>query len=423
MARPAAASIPTGHALRALNNYNYRLYFFGQSVSQIGSWLQRIAQAWQVLDLTGSPAALGIVTVLQFLPIMLLSLVAGVIVDRFPKRQMVWVIQFIATLQAAVLAFLTLSGQIQLWEIYVLAVVLGIVSAFDMPSRQAFVGEMVGRQDLQSAISLNSSLFNGARIIGPGIGGVIIALWGVGWCYAINAVSFVAVLISLMLLRPEQFFPLRRAARAALWTQLADGLKYATSRYQLVFPLLLLAVVGTFGYNFGVSLPLLARYQLDVGSVGFGGLNAAMGVGSVIGALSLAPRLTPSERVLLVAAGSFSVLLLLVAVVPWFVVALGVLVLLGFASIAYSACTNTTLQLNSREEYRGRVLSLYTLLFAGTTPIGGAITGWLADRWGIGLALAAEAIVCLLAVGAGALWLWSEARSVRDLQPEVPPSR
>ena len=179
MARAAAASLPTGHALRALNNYNYRLYFFGQSVSQIGSWLQRIAQAWQVLDLTGSPAALGIVTALQFLPIMLLSLVAGVIVDRFPKRQMVWAIQFIATLQAAVLAFLTLSGRIQLWQIYVLAVVLGIVSAFDMPSRQAFVGEMVGRDDLQSAISLNSSLFNGARIIGPGIGGVIIALWGV----------------------------------------------------------------------------------------------------------------------------------------------------------------------------------------------------------------------------------------------------
>jgi MFS family permease len=233
----------------------------------------------------------------------------------------------------------------------------------------------------------------------------------------------VAVLISLMLLRSEQFFPLRRAPRAALWTQLADGLRYAASRYQLVFPLLLLAVVGTFGYNFGVTLPLLARYQLDVGSVGFGALNAAMGVGSVIGALSLAPRLTPSERVLLLAAGSFSVLLLLVAVVPWFVVALGVLVLLGFASIAYSACTNTTLQLNSKEEYRGRVLSLYTLLFAGTTPIGGAITGWLADRWGIDLALAAEAIVCLLAVGAGALWLWSEARSVRDLSPEAPPSR
>jgi MFS family permease len=404
----ASAAIPTGRGLRALHNPNYRIYFFGQLVSQIGAWLQRIGQSWLVLDLTGSPAALGIVTAMQFLPIMLLSLVAGVIADRFPKRRLVFVIQAVATAQAALLAALTLSGQIQLWQVYALAVVLGVVSAFDMPTRQSFVGELVGREDLQSAISLNSSVFNGARIIGPGVGGVIIAIWGVGWCFALNAVSFLAVLVSLLLLRSDRFFLLKRPARAPLWKQLGDGIRYAFGKPQLTFPLLLLAVIGTFGYNFGVSLPLLARYTLDVGSVGFGVLNAAMGLGSVIGALTLAARVTPSPRGLLVAGGSFALLLLAVALVPWYVAELGVLVLLGIASITYSASTNTTLQLNSREEYRGRVLSLYTLLFAGSTPIGGAATGWMAAQWGIRVALSVEAGACLVAVLVGALYVWSE---------------
>jgi MFS family permease len=407
MASVAQPAVPSGRGLRALHNPNYRIYFFGQLVSQIGTWLQRIGQAWLVLDLTNSSTDLGIVTALQFLPIMLLSLVGGVIADRFPKRQMMFAIQSVATLQALVLAVLTLSGQIQLWHVYVLAVVLGVVSAFDMPVRQAFMGEIAGREDLQSAISLNSSVFNGARIIGPGIGGVIIAVWGVGWCFALNAVSFLAVLVSLALLRADRFFPLRRPARAPLWKQLGDGLRYVAGKPQLTFPLLLLAVIGTFGYNFGVSLPLLARYTLDVGSVGFGTLNAVMGVGSVIGALGVAAHVAPSQRGLLVAGGGFAVCLLALALVPWYLAALGVLFVLGIVSITYSASTNTTLQLNSREEYRGRVLSLYTLLFAGSTPIGGALTGWMADRWGIDVALAVEAGVCLLAVLVGALYVWS----------------
>ena len=401
-----AAKPPTGRrTLRALANPNYRLYFFGQFGSQTGAWLQRTAQAWLVLvDLRGSPADLGLLTALQFAPIMVLTLFAGVIADRFSKRRLMFVIQTVSTVQAVAMAALTLSGVVQLWHVYVLAFILGVVSAFDFPTRQSFVGELVSREELQSAIGLNSSVFNGARILGPGFGGVVIAAWGTGWCFALNAVSFLAVLVSLALLDTRSLHEVRRPPRAALWTQLADGLRYAARQPRLSFAIGVLAFIGTFGYNFGVVLPLLATQALGLDSVGFGSLNTAMGVGALIAALGVVARLTPTDAKVLVAGGLFSVLLLVAAFVAWPVVLL-VLVLLGVANVTYSAMTNTTLQLNSDEEYRGRVLSLYTLLFAGTTPIGGALTGWLADRWGIRDALAIEAGVCILAVVLGAAYL------------------
>jgi MFS family permease len=406
----APAGTPRGRSLRAFRNPNYRLYFFGQAVSQTGSWLQRVAQSWLVLDLTDSPAALGIVTAAQFLPILILSLFAGVIADRLPRRGLLYVISIIESIQSIVLAALTLSGTIQLWHVYVLAGVLGIASAFEMPTRQVFLSELVQRDELQSGISLNSSVFNAARIVGPGIGGVIIAAWGVGWCFALNAVSFIAVLISLAIMNMHHLREIRRAPRAALWAQLADGLRYSARTAALGFPLLLLAVIGTFAYNFGVTLPLLARYALDLGAVGFGSLNTAMGVGSLVGALGVAARLSPTRAVLVAAAGAFSTLLLAVAVSPWYVLTLLILVAAGVASVTYSAVTNTTLQLNSREEYRGRVLSLYTLLFAGSTPIGGAVTGWLANAWGIRVTMAIEAGICLAATLIGLLWTMARAR-------------
>ena len=401
-----AVKPPTGRrTLRALGNPNYRLYFFGQFGSQTGSWLQRTAQAWLVLvDLHGSPADLGLLTALQFAPIMVLTLFAGVIADRFPKRRLMFVIQAVSTVQAAAMALLTLTGVVQLWHVYVLAFILGLVSAFDFPTRQSFVSELVSREELQSAIGLNSSVFNGARIIGPGLGGLIIAAWGTGWCFAINAISFLAVLISLALLDTRRMREIRRAPRAALWTQLADGLRYAAREPRLSFAIGVLAFIGTFGYNFGVTLPLLARQALGLDSVGFGSLNAAMGVGALIAALGVVARLSPTDVKVLGAGGVFSALLLVTPFVAWPVV-LVLLVLLGVANVTYSAMTNTTLQLNSDEAYRGRVLSLYTLLFAGTTPIGGALTGWLADAWGIQLAVAIEAGVCLLAVLVGAAYL------------------
>ena len=394
----------SGRSLRAFRNPNYRLYFFGQLVSQTGSWLQRVAQSWLVLQLTNSPAALGIVTAAQFLPIMVLSLFAGVIADRVPRRPLLYVVTGVETVQSVILAVLTLTGAIQLWEIYILAFVLGAATAFEMPARQVFLNELVERDELQSGISLNSSVFNGARVVGPGIGGVIIAVFGVGWPFVLNAISFAAVLIALAMLDLTRMHVLQRAPRSAVWRQLADGLRYAARTPALGFPLLLLACIGTFGYNFGVALPLLATHALGLNAVGFGSLNTAMGLGALIGALGVAARLSPTRRALIVAAGSFSGLLLILSLTPWYPVALVVLVLLGVASVTYSAVTNTTLQLNSHEVYRGRVLSLYTLLFAGTTPFGGALTGWLADVWGIRLALGLEAGICVLAVLGSLAW-------------------
>jgi MFS family permease len=238
---------------------------------------------------------------------------------------------------------------------------------------------------------------------------VIIAAWGTGWCFALNAVSFFAVLVSLTMLDVHRLYSPRRPARGAVWTQLADGLRYAAHTPTLGFPLLLLAFIGTFGYNFGVVLPLLARFALDLGAVGFGSLNTAMGIGSLVGALGVAARVSPGRRALLAAGGGFAGLLVLVAASPWYPLTLVLLVLMGVASVTYSAVTNTTLQLNSAEEYRGRVLSLYTLLFAGSTPIGGALTGWLADAWGIRNTLGLEAGICLLAVAAGLTWTLTRA--------------
>jgi MFS family permease len=307
--------------------------------------------------------------------------------------------------QATLLAVLTLSGNIQLWQVDVLAFTLGVLSALESPTRQAFVSELVGRDHIQSAVSLNSSVFNAARIVGPGLGGLVIAAWGTGVCFALNALSFIAVLVGLALIRPAQLFPSRRAPRGAVLAQLADGLRYVSRTPELMFPVVLLAFLGTFGYNFQVILPLLARYTLQSGAVGFGILDAAMGVGSLIGAIGIAARLTPNRRSVLLAATGFSVLLALLSASRWLVVSMIILVGLGLMSVLYSALTNTTLQLRAPEEYRGRVLSLYLLLFQGTSPIGGAVTGGLADLWGVEVVIPVEAGICLVVVCIAFLFL------------------
>jgi len=394
-----------GRGWRALRYSNYRLYFFGQIVSQSGTWLQRIAQSWLVLDLANSPAALGVLTVFQFMPALLLSLVAGVVADRVGKQRLIMITSTLEALQALALAAITLTGVVQLWHVYVLALLLGLFTTFETPARQAFVSDLVPREDIQSAVALNSSVFNAARIVGPGIGGIVLATWGAGWAFALNGVSFVAVLIALFMLDPTKLFASRPAARRAMLTEVGDGLRHAVHSPRLAFPLALLAVIGMLGYNFGVVLPLLARYTLDIGAVGFGALNAAMGVGSLLGALLLTPHLPPGTRSVAIAALGFSLALLAVALVPAYSATLVLLGVLGVISVAYSTSTNTTLQLGSGEAYRGRILSLYTLLFMGTTPIGGAITGFLADNLGVTVAITMEASVCLIATLIGMLYL------------------
>lgn len=391
----------------ALRNRNFRLYFAGQMISLSGTWMQRIGQSWLILDLDPSPLALGTLTVLQFAPILLLSLFAGSIVDRFSKRWLVFVLQVAALVQATALATLVLTHTVQIWHVYVLAAVLGTISAFDSPARQTFVSELVPREQIQSAVGLNASAFNVARIFGPGVGGLLIAAAGVGWCFAINAASYVAVLIALASMRGDQLLPGERS-RGRVLGDIMGGLRYVVREPEIGAPLLLAVFVGTFGYNFSVALPLLARYTFDSGAAGFGFLNAAQGVGSLVGALIVASRTTPTVETLVVAASVFAVLLIALGAAPAFVVAALVLVFVGIAGVNATTGTNALLQLRSEPAYRGRVLSLYFIAFAGTTPFGGAFTGAVANEWNVRVALFVNA--ALVIVGAALAMLYVRRR-------------
>lgn len=395
----------------ALRNPNFRLYFAGQMVSLSGTWMQRIGQSWLVLDLDPSPIALGTLTVLQFAPILVLSLFAGSIVDRFSKRWLVFLLQVAALVQATALAALVLTHTVQLWHVYVLAALLGTISAFDSPARQTFVSELVPREEIQSAVGLNASAFNVARIFGPGVGGLIIAAAGVGWCFAINAASYVAVLIALASMRPDKLLPGERS-RGRVLGDIAGGLRYVVREPAIGAPLLLAVFVGTFGYNFGVALPLLARYTFHAGAAGFGLLNAAQGAGSLVGALIVASRAAPTVGTLVVAASVFAVLLIALGASPVFLAAAAVLVFVGIAGVNATTGTNALLQLRSEPAYRGRVLSLYFIAFAGTTPFGGAFTGAIANTWNVRVALVVNA--ALVIVGAALAMLYARRHGSPD---------
>ncbi len=382
-----------GAAFEALRVRNYRLFWLGQLVSQVGTWVQRVAQAWLVLTLTNSPLALGTVTALQFLPILCFSLFGGMLADRVPKRWLLLATQSLAVLQALTLAGLTAFWAIRLWHIYVLAFFLGLVNALDNPARQSLVPELVGRAQVPNAVALNSMVFNVARILGPGLGGLGVATVGFAGC-------FLATIGALLLMDPKGFYvPGGGRPRAA--AGLGPALRYALRTPTVLTVIILLAFVGTFGYNFTVVLPLVARYVVGVDAAGFGLMTGAMGVGSVLAALWLAYRRRPTLGRLLAGAAAFSLLLVLVVLSRVFVLTLGLLVLLGFASVFFTANAQTILQLASPDEFRGRIMSLYTLLFLGTTPIGSSFVGAVAERWGVQTALAVAAGLCWVGVLAG----------------------
>lgn len=392
------------HGFRALAIRNYRLYWFGQLISQAGSWMQTTAQAWLVLQLTQSPLALGTVTALQFLPIMLLSLLGGAIGDRLPKHRLIMMTQTAALIQALLFAFLVSTGLVQLWHVYVLATLQGIINAIDNPVRQAFAMELVGRERLVNAVALNSMLFNGARIIGPALAGLIIAragnpLAGIGVVLYINAISFVAVLIGLLLMNRSEFIAI--APRPGhMGRDLLEGLRYVWRTPAVLLVMIVVAAIGTFGYNFSVVLPLLSAFVLHTDAAGFGGLSAFLGVGSLVGALATAYAGQVSLRRLLLGSASFGVLLAAVALSSNYYLSGALLVALGLAGILFSTSANTLIQLTTPDELRGRVLGLYMLLFAGSTPIGGMFIGSLSSRIGVPETLLLCALLCLLGVGA-----------------------
>lgn len=413
----APAALPPGPGRGALAVPNFRTYFVGSAISMCGAWLLRTAQAWLVLDLTGSPAALGVVTIAQYLPVTILSLFAGVFIDRLNTRALMIAVQAIIGGQAAVMAVLVLTHQIQFWEVLVLAAIQGTASAIDLPIRSTVVSELVSPALVSNGIAVNSSLNSGARIIGPGIGGLLIGLWGNGICFAVTAVAYLAAIATLLVLRTDQFYPRRRASHGPVLGQLWDGLLHSFSTPSLGFNMVLAAFIGTFAYNWAVVLPLLARFALGMGPQGFGALNMAMGIGSTIGAVLMATRVRSTLRVLFLAAAAYSVLVLAVAGVPSLLVAFPVLVMTGIASVAYSASSNTLVQTQAAPEFRGRVLSLWTLLLAGSTPLGGGFTGLAADHWSVRVALVVNGLFCIVGTAAALLY-WRVARA---RAPHVPP--
>ncbi|MGO9882287.1 MAG: MFS transporter [Solirubrobacteraceae bacterium] len=393
----ASARQAGGVTFAALSVPNYRLYYGGQSISLIGTWMQMTAQAWLVLSITHSSTALGVVIALQTLPVLLLGPYGGVIADRVNKRRLMIALQSAMGVQALVLGILTVTGAVQVWEIGVLAALLGLNNAFENPSRQSFMLELVGSDHLRNAVTLNSVLVNVARMIGPAVAGILIATVGEGVCFLANAASFVAVVVSLTIMNKAALSPTTPTPRAP--RQLREGLRYIRSTPQLAVPLVMMAVAGCLTYEFQVSLPVMASRGLDVGATGFGFMTAAMGVGAVVGGLLVAARGKTGLRPLVLAASGFAVALTVATIAPSLPVELVALAFAGSASISFMSTGNSTLQLNSEPEMRGRVMSLWFVAFQGSTPIGGPIVGWImaviGPRAGLGLGAVTIALVAL----------------------------
>jgi MFS family permease len=383
---------------------NYRLFAGGQVVSLTGTWMQTIAQDWLVLDLSGnSPAALSFVVALQFAPFLVLGLYSGLLADRFDKRRMLIVVQSAMMLIALTLGLLVVTGTVRLWHVYVMALLLGVAAAFDTPTRQSFVSELVGVELLPNAVALNSATFNTARIVGPAAGGLVIAWLGVGPAYLLNALSYVAVLVALARMDPGALFRGERILRAP--GQVREGLRYVRSRPDLLMVILLVSVIGTIGMNFHVTLPLLARAEFGVDAHAFGLLWTAFAGGALAGALVGSRRRTrPPATLLLVFAAAFGLLEIAVAFAPTFGVAAALLVPTGAFLIGHNNAANARVQLGADPMLRGRVMALYTLVFLGGTTIGSLVVGGISEAYGVRTALvvSGSAVVVAAAVLAAA---------------------
>ena len=389
---------------RSLRVRNYRLFATGQAVSLSGTWGQRVAQDWLVLEITDNdPVALGVVTALQFLPVLLLGLYGGVLADRHDKRRLLVLAQGAMGVLALALAALDLSGAVQLWHVYALALGLGVATAVDTPTRQAFVSEMVGPEDLPNAVSLNSAAFNASRIVGPALAGVAIAVWGTGWVFLANGVSYGAVLVGLLMMRPaELVHPNRQPAQKG---QVREGLRYVLDRRELAVPIALVFMVGTFGLNFQITLALVAKQVFETGASSFGLLTSAFAFGSLLGALASARRSgPPTPDRMLAAALVFGLLEVVVGLAPTFPTMMLLLVPTGMAVLTFTTTTNALVQLGSDAAVRGRVMALYVLVFLGGTPVGAPLVGVVADAWGPRTPLLVGGAVCALsALVAGAV--------------------
>jgi MFS family permease len=387
--------VAAARTFRSLGVRNYRLYFLGQIISMSGTWMQSVAQAWLVLELTGSGIALGAVTALQFLPTLLLGPWGGLVADRVDKRRLLIWTQSASALFALVLGILTATHVVTLEMVYALALGLGLVTMVDMPTRQAFVIEMVGRDQLTNAVSLNGVIVNASRVIGPALAGALIATVGVGICFLVNGASYFAVIAGLLMMRTAQLVRSRTTARHR--GQLREGLRYVWRTPELRIPLLLMAVVGAIGFNFSVLLPLMVRFAYHAGPGAFGALFSVMGVGAVAGGLAVAGWGRTSGRLQAGAAVAFGGSLALAAVAPTLHYEMVAMLPMGVASTAFIAMSNSLLQLGAAPQMRGRVMGLFAVVFLGTTPIGGPLMGWIAEHLGPRGAMAIAAGVTVVA--------------------------
>jgi MFS family permease len=368
--------------------------------------MQTVAQGWLVLELTNDPFALGLAAAFQFVPVLVFGLFGGVAADVLPKRLTLMATQAAAMALAFALALLVATGTVQVWHVYVLAVLLGVVNAVDMPVRQSFVVEMVGRRDVANAVALNSAVFNGSRIAGPAVAGVLIATLGIAACFFVNGVSFLAVLLALLAMRPHELHspPGLRFERSwqGVIGQLQEGVAYVRNTPPVLLAIAVLGIVATVGMNFNVLIPVLARDVLASDAGAFGFLMAASGVGSLASALMIAYGQRPTLRLLLVGAGVFGVALVLLSLSRSLPVSLILMVVLGWGVIAIAATTNTLIQLTVPDELRGRVMSVYTTVFAGSTPLGGLFAGAVAAVAGVPAALFLGGLLSLLTAIAAA---------------------
>ncbi len=386
---------------RAFRHRNYRLFFAGQLTSLIGTWMQQVALAWLVLELTHDPFILGLVTALGFLPVLVLGLFGGLIADALPKRQTLVATQTVQMILAFLLFALVATDAIQVWQICVLAMVLGVTNAVDMPTRQAFTVEMVGREDVANAIALNSAVFNGARILGPAIAGLTIGFFGgdVAIAFLLNGISFLAVIAAYLAMRDGelQHPPIlpRPQSVAEVRSSLAEGLRYVRRTDLVLLATVTVGLVSTFGMNFGVTIPALAQEVLHTDATGFGFLMTASGIGSLIAALAIA--FSGRSRPVIIPLGTLmlGIALSAAAIIQVYSLALVAMLFVGMGAIAMAATANTTVQLAVPNELRGRVISVYTTVFVGSAPAGGLLMGWLASAFGVESSLAVGGVACI----------------------------
>jgi MFS family permease len=405
---PAPGAAGQGRAagtFRALRHRNFQLFFGGQIISLIGTWMQTVAQAWLIYRLTGSAALLGVLGFVGQIPILLLSPLAGLVADRWPRRGVVISTQTSSMLLAFILAALTMTGHIRVWEIIVLATLLGIVNAFDVPARQSFLIEMVGREDLLNAIALNSSMFNGARIAGPAIAGILVAVVGEGWCFLLNGISYLAVIAGLFMMRIEKMTLVHDGA--APLEKLREGFRFARHTKPIRALLLLVAIVSFMALPYTVLMPIFAVQILHGGASAYGWLMGAVGAGAMFGALALAMRaqLRGLGKVVAYAATGLGASLVLFSASHWYWVSCAILVVSGFTMMMQFTATNTLIQAMVPDQLRGRVMSLYSMMFLGMSPIGSLLAGALADRIGAPVTVAIGGLVsCLGGIAFARKW-------------------